>query len=184
MDSTTMTLTRRKAATGLALLAGCTAFGRPVAARVPPVPRHAPAEPALALTVIPNLITRMAVQVMIGDAGPYRFVVDTGAGRTSISGELAAELGLAPGPPVIVHSILDSEVTPTARAPSLSVADIRARDLIMPVFSRARLGVDGLLGLDVLGRPASGLRYPWRGIAHHAHRLTPSTGAAKPPGRE
>jgi predicted aspartyl protease len=151
MDSTTMTLTRRKAAAGLTLLGGFTAFGRTVAAQAPPVAQDAPAEPALALTVVPNLITRMAVQVMIGDAGPYRFVVDTGAGRTSISRELAAELGLAPGPPVIVHSILDSEVTSTARAPSLSVADIRARDLVMPVFSRARLGVDGLLGLDVLG---------------------------------
>lgn len=145
-----MRLTRRKAATGLALLGAFTASGRTVAAQEPPPAQDVPADPALALAVAPNLITRMAVQVMIGDAGPYRFVVDTGAGRTSISRELASELGLESGPRVIVHSILDSEETSTALAPSLTVADIRARDLIMPVFNRARLGVDGLLGLDVL----------------------------------
>ena len=40
----------------------------------------------------------MTVPVEIGGAGPYRFVVDTGAERTVISRELARELELEPGP--------------------------------------------------------------------------------------
>ncbi|MFN3535852.1 MAG: retroviral-like aspartic protease family protein [Brevundimonas sp.] len=146
-----MSLTRRKAAMAVALLGGSAATFGAIAAQEPPAPQTALPDPALALTLLPNLITRMAVQVMIGDAGPYRFVVDTGAGRSCISGALAAALGLEPGPPVILHSILDSEITPTARVPGLSLAGVHARDLVMPVLSRARLGVDGLLGLDVLG---------------------------------
>ncbi|MFN3815508.1 retroviral-like aspartic protease family protein [Brevundimonas sp.] len=147
-----MRLTRRAALTGLA---GTSLTPAPVFAQAPALESTAPPAPPpidpTALQTLSNLVTRMAVQVMIGEAGPYRFVVDTGAGRTSISRELAAALRLAPGPPVLVHSILESEITQTALAASLSLADIRVRDLVMPVFSRARLGVDGLLGLDVLG---------------------------------
>jgi predicted aspartyl protease len=40
---------------------------------------------------------RMTVSVRIGDSGPYRFLIDTGAERTVISRQLAQQLGLVAG---------------------------------------------------------------------------------------
>lgn len=153
-----MAPTRR---TALAALAAVTALG-PAAARArafqdaaditlgaqPDAPP--PIDPTQ-LQTLSNLVTRMAVPVHIGGQGPFHFVLDTGATRTTLSRELADSLGLAPGPEVIVHGVVTAERSPTVIVPRLDFAQSRMPNLIAPVFPRARLGVDGLLGVDVLG---------------------------------
>lgn len=98
-----------------------------------------------------NQWTRMSLEVAInGRRGPA-FVVDTGAGRTVIAAELAAALELPPGPDVMVHGITAAQVTPTVRIARFGMAGRRFNDLVAPVFPRAALAADGLIGLDVLG---------------------------------
>lgn len=102
--------------------------------------------------LLTNLLTRMALDVSIDGHGRRLFVVDTGAGRTVISAELAAELALPPGPPVLVHGITAAEMAPTVRIGRMEIGGRRFVDLNCPVFPRALLAADGLIGLDVLSR--------------------------------
>src|SRR5688500_13536665 len=48
---------------------------------------------------------RMTVPVRVSGSGPYRFLVDTGADRTAISHEVAAELNLKPGISASMHTV-------------------------------------------------------------------------------
>ncbi len=126
--------------------------GGAVLATGPTRAQPAPPLEQAALDVLPNLVTRMAVAVGVNRHPPVPFVVDTGANRTAISQELAEQLGLPPGPEVLVNGVTAAVPTPTVRAESLFVAESHVRDLVLPVVPHSRLGVHGLLGVDVLGR--------------------------------
>ncbi len=94
------------------------------------------------------------VTVMIGDRGPYRFAIDTGAqGHGRIKRELAEQLGLAvagaartPGPGGTV------EERPVFAVPSLTLGGIRfenAQLLAAPVLPGRAAEWDGILGIDL-----------------------------------
>lgn len=136
----------------LMLAAGAGFMAPPAFAQDAPPPPEEPPISEAALDVLPNLVTRMAVNVEINGRMGNIFVVDTGANRTAISAELAAELALPPGPEVLVNGVTAAVLTPTVRVERLYVAENIFRDLLMPVIPHARLGVHGLLGVDVLGR--------------------------------
>jgi predicted aspartyl protease len=95
-------------------------------------------------------VDRLTIPVMIGDQGPFRFVVDTGADRSVIAADIAAGLGHPAGPSMLVHGIAGAEMTPTIRTPPLQVGAITLKSGDIPVLSRQRLGADGMLGVDVL----------------------------------
>ena len=154
----------------LMLAAGAGLVAPPAFAQDAPPPEEPPISEA-ALDVLPNLVTRMAVNVEINGHTGNTFVVDTGANRTAISTELAADLGLPPGPEVLVNGVTAAVRTPTVRVQRLFVGETVFRDLLMPVIPYSRLGVHGLLGVDVLGRfavtfdvRASQLRLRRRGV--------------------
>ena len=151
-----MRLTRRTVLAAAGGLSGFAGLGVASASRgQEPSVSAAPAEPPpidpTELQALSNLVTRMAVPVHLAGHGPFHFVIDTGATRTTLSRELADELGLQPGPEVIVHGVVTAERAPTVLVPRLDFGHTRTPDLIAPVFPRHRLGVDGLLGVDVLG---------------------------------
>jgi hypothetical protein len=95
-------------------------------------------------------IDRMTVEVFINGQGPFNFVVDTGADRSALSAPLAERLGLARGPDVMLHGVGGSALTPTAKVPLMVAGDSRMKDAELPVLPPERLGVDGLLGVDML----------------------------------
>lgn len=107
---------------------------------------------------------RMLGPVKVEGTGPHRFVVDTGANRSVISLELAAELGLPRGPDVLIHGIAGDEIAPTARVRAFEVARITNSNLEMPMLPRRRLGADGLIGLDALRGRAVELDYRRRRV--------------------
>lgn len=92
---------------------------------------------------------RMTTAAFVNGRGPYRLTIDTGANRSVISAELAAELGLPPGTPARVHGIAGPQMTPTVDIDSLKVGVIDVKLRGVPTLSRADMGTDGLLGLDV-----------------------------------
>ncbi|HEY0600576.1 aspartyl protease family protein [Brevundimonas sp.] len=123
------------------------------------------AEPRL----LANLLTRMALRVAVNGRRGAVFVLDTGAGRTVISEDLAQAWNLPPGPPVLVHGLTAAQMAPSVLIERFGVGGRRIRDLQAPVFPRAVLAADGLMGLDVLGRFRLDLN-----IATRRVRLTPS----------
>lgn len=104
------------------------------------------------IQLLANLFTRVGAAVFINNRGPFTFVIDTGAGTTSIADTLADQLALPPLQPVLVHGITEARITRSVGVSRLQLSGLGFRDLTCPVFERDQLGADGLIGLDVLGR--------------------------------
>ncbi len=144
-------LDRRGLLLGAAGLAARPAWAQDSPPAVLTAPEESPIEQA-ALDVLPNLVTRMSIAVDLNGQSGFRFVVDTGANRTAIADDVAQRLGLPAGPTVLVNGVTAAEPTPTALLGRLHVAGATLSDMVTPVIPRHRLGVDGLLGVDALGR--------------------------------
>jgi predicted aspartyl protease len=124
------------------------ALVRPNAA--PPATAASAAEPDPATLIFGDDGTRMTVPVTISGAGPYPFIVDTGAQRTVISRELATTLRLAPGRTVRVTGMTGSDSIATVVIPSLKVSVIGSAPIEAPAIGMVTLGAPGLLGIDTL----------------------------------
>jgi predicted aspartyl protease len=93
---------------------------------------------------------RLTTDIYINGQGPYHFLVDTGAERTLIATELAAQLALPQGRKVIIEGIIRDEPAVLVDIERLGIGGLVCPPLQVPVLPRAMLGVDGYLGLDVL----------------------------------
>lgn len=95
---------------------------------------------------------RLTTAVYINGRGPYRFLVDTGAERTLIADEVAAQLALPRGRKVLIEGIIRGEPGVLVDIDSLRMGSLVCPHLQVPLLPRAMLNVDGYLGLDVLDR--------------------------------
>lgn len=133
-----------------------TASAREPQVAVPPIPAPTVAEAVVPvdpaeLLAFATFEERMRVPVRVNGAGPFQFVIDTGAERTVISRQVAAALGLAAGPVVRVSAMTGVVPVPTARIPSLEIDAVpRALAIDAPQLEAPHLGADGLVGLDSL----------------------------------
>jgi len=93
---------------------------------------------------------RMTVAVRLGGAGPFRFLVDTGADRTAISSELAARLGLATGPSALLHSATGVTRVAVVLIDDLTLSRKSVRRIHAPLLAAGNIGADGILGIDSL----------------------------------
>lgn len=116
-----------------------------------------------------DISRRMTAPVRVNEAGPYAFVVDTGANRSVLSQELARALNLPSAGRAPIHGIAGVEPADTASVATLRVGELLSRRLRLPTLPRARLGVDGLLGVDVLREREVTLDFEARLL-----RITPS----------
>jgi predicted aspartyl protease len=94
--------------------------------------------------------SHLMVQVHINGHGPYHFVVDTGADRTILAREVAAELGLARGEEVMLKGVVRSVLTETVSIRTMTFGSITKKRLTVPTLPRSLLDADGYLGLDFL----------------------------------
>lgn len=93
---------------------------------------------------------RMTVPVEVNGAGPFDFVIDTGAERTLVTHELARELGLESSTSAMVQTVAGLHILPLYSVEDLSVAGDGVIGLLAPGVARSGLGAAGLLGLDSL----------------------------------
>lgn len=94
---------------------------------------------------------RMTVPVRIGEAGPYDFVIDTGAERTVISRELAGNLRLDSGRPVNIIAMSGKSRVGTYVIPSIRVSTVPDIGAIhAPALGAMDIGGLGLIGIDML----------------------------------
>jgi predicted aspartyl protease len=93
---------------------------------------------------------RMTVPVTIGGAGPFAFIIDTGAERTVITRELATTLGLVSGRTVRVTAMTGTSSVGTVTIPSLNVSTITSPPIEAPALEAVNLGAPGMLGIDTL----------------------------------
>lgn len=93
---------------------------------------------------------RLTVAVDVGDHGPFRFLVDTGADRSAISSELAARLDLPAGRAARLHSVTGLSTVRTATVRGMRIASRTLPEVNAPLLKAEHVGADGILGTDVL----------------------------------
>lgn len=113
-------------------------------------PPITPVDPAEILAFV-EYEQRMRVPVQIGGAGPFQFVIDTGAERTVVSRQVATTLGLKNGPIVNVAAMTGVVPVQTVHVPSIKIDAVPKAEMIeAPQLEGIHLGADGLIGLDTL----------------------------------
>lgn len=105
---------------------------------------------ALWLPIAPDDYERLTVAVRIGGNGPFRFLVDTGADRSAVSGALARRLGLAVVARARLHSATGVSSVPLVRVRDLGLETRVIPSLELAVLAAADMGADGILGIDAL----------------------------------
>jgi predicted aspartyl protease len=93
---------------------------------------------------------RMTVPVKISGAGPFRFLIDTGADRTAVSRELASRMKFASAENASLHSLSGVSTVSTATVPSLQLTRKEIRNINAPLLEGVNIGADGILGTDSL----------------------------------
>lgn len=93
---------------------------------------------------------RMTVPVRINNSEPVDFIVDTGAERTVISGDLAQRLALEAGPELRLATITGPATAPSFYIEELALQSHKVEGIEAPALERGNLGGNGLLGIDSL----------------------------------
>jgi predicted aspartyl protease len=112
-------------------------------------PAGRPYSPPTTLSTVADIYSRMTAPVRVNGAGPFPFVVDTGANQSVVSGELVAQLGLSDGPPSPLNGVAGVDIAPTTKA-SLAFGGWQTPEATLAVLPQAAIGGPGMLGLDRL----------------------------------
>ena len=94
---------------------------------------------------------RIVAEVHLGEHGPFRFILDTGANRSALSESLASELALVPTKNYLVHGITGSAVMPVVVVERLRVGELKFGSQQLAILPDAVFaGTAGILGIDLL----------------------------------
>ena len=93
---------------------------------------------------------RMTVPVRIGDKGPYRFLIDTGAENTVLSTDLAARLALVPSARAKLIGVAGSQMVDTVEIDEIELGQRNYYGLLAPLLEAENIGADGIVGIDSL----------------------------------
>lgn len=109
-------------------------------------------------------VHRSTVPVFINDQGPFRFAVDTAASASVVADDLVERLDIAPAGELDMHTVIGLERVPAVRARTLSSGALSVGGARMAVGTRPGLiGLDGLLGLDLLAEQRLIMRFRGQG---------------------
>lgn len=95
-------------------------------------------------------IGRVVVPVQVDGRGPFRFVIDTGAGHSSVSPDLVRKLGLIVSkvPLIDLEGVTGSAAVPAVRIGTLSAGSLVIHNTEVPVLRTPMMaGADGILGV-------------------------------------
>jgi len=93
---------------------------------------------------------RMTVPVRLSGAGPYRFLVDTGADRTAVSREIADHLNLKSAGGAELHTVAGMSEVKTATVHDFEFTHPPESSVDAAVLESANIGADGIVGVDLL----------------------------------
>jgi hypothetical protein len=143
----------------LALGSGLTVrdlFAEPnISSRLPGSPEDlsgalADPEPLFAAPTRLDRIGRVMTHVMVNGKGPFRFVIDTGASRSTLAPHLARALNLkaSVGRNVMLNGVTGAAEVPTVRVDSIEIGALRFDKQDLPVIFTSIMGnADGILGV-------------------------------------
>jgi predicted aspartyl protease len=151
---------RRSALQALLALGGLSCsrslFAEPsFAARVPGSPEDlsgalAEPDPLFAAPTRLDRIGRVMTNVMVNGKGPFRFVIDTGASRSTLAPHLARSLGLthSVGRNVMLNGVTGAAEVPTVAVDTIEIGELKLENQDLPVIFTSIMGnADGILGV-------------------------------------
>jgi predicted aspartyl protease len=107
-------------------------------------------EPLFAAPTRLDRIGRVMTSVMVNGKGPFRFVIDTGANRSTLAPHLAKALNLqhSVGRNVMLNGVTGALEVPTVRVDSLEIGALKFTQQDLPVIFTSIMGnADGILGV-------------------------------------
>ena len=107
-------------------------------------------EPLFAAPTRLDRIGRVMTHVMVNGKGPFRFVIDTGASRSTLAPHLARALNLQPsvGRNVMLNGVTGAAEVTTVAVDSLEIGALKFRNQNLPVILTSIMGnADGILGV-------------------------------------
>jgi predicted aspartyl protease len=107
-------------------------------------------EPLFAAPTRIDRIGRVMTHVKINGKGPFRFVIDTGASRSTLAPHLAKALGLthSVGRNVMLNGVTGAAEVPTVAVDSIEIGALKFVDQNLPVIFTSIMGnADGILGV-------------------------------------
>jgi Aspartyl protease len=107
-------------------------------------------EPLFAAPTRLDRIGRVMTNVMVNGKGPFRFVIDTGASRSTLAPHLARALGLktSVGRNVMLNGVTGAAEVPTVAVDSLEIGALKFTNQNLPVIFTSIMGnADGILGV-------------------------------------
>jgi len=131
-------------------------FAQPnIESRLPGTPEDlsgglADPEPLFAAPTRLDRIGRVMTSVMVNGKGPFRFVIDTGASRSTLAPHLAKALGLTAsvGRNVMLNGVTGVAEVPTVAVDSIEIGALRFEQQNLPVIFTSIMGnADGILGV-------------------------------------
>ena len=151
---------RRMALQALLALSGLSCsrslFAEPnIPSRAPATPEdlsgaHLDPEPLFAAPTRLDRIGRVMTHVKVNGKGPFRFVIDTGASRSTLSPHLARALNLqhSVGRNVMLNGVTGAAEVPTVAVESIEIGALRFEKQDLPVIFTSIMGnADGILGV-------------------------------------
>ncbi|HEV7605729.1 MAG TPA: aspartyl protease family protein [Steroidobacteraceae bacterium] len=133
-----------------------TLFAEPnIATRLPGSPEDlsgalADPDPLFAAPTRLDRIGRVMTRVMVNGKGPFRFVIDTGASRSTLAPHLARALNLQPsvGRNVMLNGVTGAAEVTTVAVDSLEIGALKFEKQDLPVIFTSIMGnADGILGV-------------------------------------
>ena len=131
-------------------------FAEPnIGSRIPRSPEDltgslAESEPLFAAPTRLDRIGRVMTMVMLNGKGPFRFVIDTGASRSTLAPHLARALNLQPsvGRNVMLNGVTGAAEVTTVAVDTLEIGALRFEKQDLPVIFTSIMGnADGILGV-------------------------------------
>ena len=116
---------------------------------------------------------RLFIDVRINDAGPFRFLVDSGADRSVIGTALAARLRLPAGEIVRVQGMAGVATVQTVTIERLLLGKSEVGPIRAPALAERDLGAQGLIGIDALAEQRLLLDFDARTITVQDARAAP-----------
>jgi predicted aspartyl protease len=125
------------------------------ATEIPPPAEIKPEDFVYVASTQPDRIGRVMAPVYVNGAGPFAFVVDTGASSSVISPRVVTRLNLFPNPAraKLLRGITGSEVVSTVAVQNITAGEITLPQLELPVVEpRVFADADGIFGADAFAR--------------------------------
>jgi len=107
-------------------------------------------EPLFAAPTRVDRIGRVMTSVKVNGKGPFRFVIDTGASRSTLAPHLAKTLGLTVpnGRRVVLNGVTGAAEVPTVVVDSIEIGALKFEQQHLPVIFTSIMGnADGILGV-------------------------------------